>query len=162
MRLAGAAGALVLLGACNAAGPPSLHIPTNGAPTTAAGVPGYAVHVQSVSGVGQVLVNGYDLTLYVFAPDAVKGQSTCYKTCATQWPPLVLPAGVTAPVASGGVNSALLGTSRRSDGTLQVTFDGWPLYRFLGDTAPGEATGEALDNDGGLWYAIGPSGAPLR
>lgn len=124
-------------------------------------MPGYAVHVQTVSGVGRVLVNGYDLTLYVFAPDAVQGQSTCYRTCATQWPPLILPAGVTAPVASG-VTSTLLGTSRRADGTLQVTFAGWPLYRFLGDTAPGEATGQALDSDGGLWYVLGPSGTPER
>jgi predicted lipoprotein with Yx(FWY)xxD motif len=78
--------------------------------------------------------------------------------CAEAWPPLRLPTGVTKPVAGRGVKASLLGTTHRTDGTLQVTYNRWPLYLWVGDSEPGQATGQALNNLGGLWYVLSPKG----
>jgi predicted lipoprotein with Yx(FWY)xxD motif len=115
----------------------------------------------TVPGLGAVLVDGYGLTLYLFVPDHHAGRSTCSGYCATQWPPLILPAGVTTPVAGAGVDTALVGTTRRGD-SLQVTYAGWPLYRWIGDTSTGQATGEGIRNSGGLWYAVDGAGQPVH
>jgi len=114
-----------------------------------------------VKGLGTVLVDGQGMTLYLFVPDKQSGVSTCYGSCAQGWPPLVLPTGVTAPVAGGGARSSLLGTSHRSDGTVQVTYNKWPLYTWVGDSVPGQATGQGIDNLGGLWYVLSPSGSTV-
>ena len=119
------------------------------------------VHAITVARLGNVLVDGYGLTLYLFLPDRQTGKSTCFAYCATQWPPVTLPAGVTTPVTGSGVVPALVGTTRRGD-SLQVTYDGWPLYRWIGDTASGQATGEGLRNSGGLWYVVDEAGQPVR
>jgi len=123
--------------------------------------PSFEVTAAWVSGVGRVLVDGQGYTLYMFVPDAQDG-STCYGACAAQWPPLLLPAGVAAPERGPGARASLLGTTRRRDGRLQVTYAGWPLYRWIGDTAPGMATGQGLDNLGGFWYVLDPAGSPIR
>ena len=107
---------------------------------------------------GSVLVNGNGRTLYVFAPDAHSGRSVCTGSCANLWPPLTLPSGVTQPVGEAGVIVADLGTTVRSDGSRQVTYDGWPLYTWLGDTSAGVATGQGLNNSGGIWSALLASG----
>ena len=122
--------------------------------------PSYQIRAAAVGGLGTVLVNGQGLTLYLFEPDK-QSTPTCTTSCAASWPPVVLPAGVSAPLAGGGLVSSLLGIVHRSDGSLQVTYDGWPLYRWIGDTRPGIATGEGLDNFGGLWYAVSPAGAAV-
>ena len=109
-------------------------------------------------GLGTVLVDGQGRTLYLFEPDMQSGGSTCYGSCARAWPPLLLPAGVSAPLAGTGVSAGLLGTTHRTGGTVQVTYNKWPLYLWIGDTRPGQATGQALANDGGLWYVVSPSG----
>jgi predicted lipoprotein with Yx(FWY)xxD motif len=111
-----------------------------------------------VKGLGTVLVDGQGLTLYLFVPDKQSGTSTCYNACAQGWPPLLLPAGVSAPVAGSGVNSSLLGVTHRTDGTNQVTYNKWPLYLWVSDSEPGQATGQALNNLGGFWYVLSPSG----
>jgi predicted lipoprotein with Yx(FWY)xxD motif len=121
------------------------------------GGPSYEVKLANVHGLGPILVNGQGLTLYLFIPDHQSG-STCYDVCALQWPPVTLPPGVTAPVAGPGIHASLLGTSPRSDGTVQVTYSGWPLYRWTPDTAPGQATGQGLNNLGGLWWVVNSSG----
>lgn len=118
----------------------------------------YEVRVASVPGLGSILVDGQGRTLYLFEPDKQSGTSTCYGTCAHGWPPLLLPSGVSAPVAGSGVSSTLLGTTHRTDGTVEVTYNKWPLYLWIGDSSPGQATGQGLDNDGGLWYVVSPSG----
>jgi predicted lipoprotein with Yx(FWY)xxD motif len=118
--------------------------------------PGYEVRVASVVGLGRVLVDGGGYTLYMYAPDH-RGQSTCYQVCAHQWPPLLLPRGVRRPVAGPGVNAALLGTVTRSNGSVQVTYNKWPLYRFDADVDPGQATGQG--DDMGLWYVLSPTGS---
>ena len=134
---------------------------TNGAPTTGAAGPGYMVTSGTVKGLGTVLVDGYGLTLYLFVPDHASGHSTCAAYCATQWPPATLPVGVTNPVIGGAVNRGLIGTTRRGD-VLQVTYNGWPLYRWIGDTSAGESTGQGISNSGGLWYAVNVAGEPVH
>ncbi len=111
----------------------------------------------TVSGLGTVLVAGNGFTLYMFVPDKRSGVSTCYNACATAWPPLLL-TGTDAPIYGPGVNPNLLGTTKRTDGTVQVTYNGWPLYLWVTDSEPGQATGQAVNNNGGLWYVLNPKG----
>ncbi len=131
--------------------------------TTSSGVAPavYDIRTGTVKGLGTVLVDGQGFTLYLFEPDKQSGNSTCYGSCAQGWPPILLPTGITAPVAGPGVQSSLLGTTHRTDGTTQVTYNKWPLYLWVGDSVPGQATGQALNNDGGLWYALSPSGQAI-
>ena len=129
-----------------------------GATTTTAGPQKvYEVSTGTVSGLGTVLVDGQGMTLYMFVPDK-QGASTCYGACAQAWPPLLLPAGVTSPVAGAGVQASLLGTTKRTDGTTQLTYNKWPLYLWVNDSQPGQATGQAINNLGGLWYVLSPQG----
>lgn len=109
------------------------------------------VDVRSTS-LGDVLVDATGRTLYLFTPDT-GGTSTCYGQCATAWPPL-LTSGT--PVAGSGVDASLLGTTTRTDGSVQVTYAGHPLYYFAKDSAPGQTNGEGV---GGVWYAVSPAGA---
>jgi predicted lipoprotein with Yx(FWY)xxD motif len=106
---------------------------------------------------GSVLTGPHGLTLYLFTRDT-STLSTCYGGCAGVWPPLLSRA---PPRARAGVRAALLGSARRRNGSLQVTYAGHPLYYYAGDSAPGQTTGEGLNQFGGLWYAVGPSGAAV-
>jgi predicted lipoprotein with Yx(FWY)xxD motif len=124
--------------------------------------PVYEVKVGDIDGLGPVLVNGQGNTLYMFASDHRGSPSTCYKICQIQWPPLTLPSGVTRPVAGPGIEAGLLATAPRTDGSTQITYNGWPLYTWPQDRAPGQATGEGLTNGGGLWYVVDVSGNPLK
>jgi predicted lipoprotein with Yx(FWY)xxD motif len=117
----------------------------SGAPGSA---PAYWIQARSVDGAG--------FTLYMYAPDH-QGTPKCTGFCAQQWPPLLLPPGIGRPTAGRGVVTSLLGAVRRPDGRLQATYDGWPLYLWIGDTTPGQATGQA--DDMGLWYAVSVTGA---
>ena len=92
-------------------------------------------------------------TLYVFIPDD-GGESTCYDGCADAWPPLE-----GAAQAGGSIDAALLGTSPRTDGSVQVTYNGWPLYYFANDAAPGDTNGQGLND---VWYVMDPSGEVIR
>ncbi len=74
----------------------------------------------------------------------------------------MLPAGASAPVAGPGVQASLLGTTTRTDGTTEITYDKWPLYLWVNDSQPGQATGQALDNLGGLWYVLSPDGTVIK
>jgi predicted lipoprotein with Yx(FWY)xxD motif len=103
---------------------------------------------------GQILVDGNGRTLYLFEAD--KGSSsTCYGACAAYWPPL-LTGG--APMAGTGVNGSLLGTTKRTDGTTEVTYGAHPLYYVVTDHNPGDATGQAVNNFGGFWYVVATNG----
>jgi predicted lipoprotein with Yx(FWY)xxD motif len=134
-----------------AAGTKPVPAPTSGP------APSYEVRTGTVSGLGTVLVAGNGFTLYMFVPDKRSGVSTCYNACATAWPPLLL-ADTDAPVYGQGVNPNLLGTTKRTDGTVQVTYNGWPLYLWVGDSDLGQATGQGINNNGGLWYVLNPGG----
>ncbi|NLE71392.1 MAG: hypothetical protein GX609_04755 [Actinomycetales bacterium] len=105
---------------------------------------------------GEVLVGPAGMTLYLYDPDA-QGASTCYDQCAQAWPPLLADDG--APAAGDGVDAALLGTTERTDGGLQVTYDGWPLYYWAQDDAPGDATGQGVND---VWWVLDASGEPIR
>ena len=100
---------------------------------------------------GSFLVDSKGMTLYVYTKDT-PNTSTCYGTCASYWPAL-LTAG--APLAGTGVTASLLGTTARTDGTSQVTYNGWPLYYYVSDKAAGDTTGQGTKN---VWYVIDPSG----
>ena len=97
-----------------------------------------------------VLTDGKGLTLYTFAPDK-PNKSVCYGSCAAYWPPVKGPVTVAAGVT--GVTGKL-GTTRRTDGSLQATYNGHPLYTYIADTAPGQAKGNKLNLNGGLWYEV--------
>jgi predicted lipoprotein with Yx(FWY)xxD motif len=127
--------------------------------TAGSGAPAYVVQARDIDGLGEVITDGQGFTLYMYTPDH-QGPSQCTGFCAQQWPPLVLPRGVDKPKAGPGVRASLLGTVRRQGGQLQETYGGWPLYRWIGDAAPGQATGQA--DDMGLWYAVSVTGAVDR
>ncbi len=116
------------------------------------------VKVQTISGLGPVLVDGKGLTLYLYETDHQGSPSRCYGICAIQWPPFLLSAGTSRPIAGPGIEPALLGTAPRTNGTTQITYNGWPLYFWPPDRAPGKATGQALSNAGGRWYVVNPDG----
>jgi predicted lipoprotein with Yx(FWY)xxD motif len=124
--------------------------------------PSYEVKARNVSGLGPLLVDGQGITLYVFSTDHQGSPSRCYDICAVQWPPLTLPRGVLAPIAGLGIRTPLLGTAPRTDGTTQITYNGWPLYIWPPDNSPGKATGQALTNAGGRWYVIDPTGNAVQ
>jgi predicted lipoprotein with Yx(FWY)xxD motif len=138
---------------------PATTVPTTSTTTTAP--PFYEVTTASVAGLGTVLVNGEGSTLYMFEPDRQSGTSTCYGECENLWPPVLLVDGVKAPLAGAGVTASLLGTTARTGGIAQITYNGWPLYLWQGDAHPGEATGQGLNNSGGLWYVLDPDGVPV-
>ena len=127
-----------------------------GAGQAASGPPGYELRAATLPGAGRVVIDGRGFTLYIYVPDHRK-RSRCYEVCARQWPPLLLPAGASHPLAGRGVDAKLLGTVRRAGGARQVTYNGWPLYLWQGDQEPGQATGQAYDM--GLWYVLSVSGA---
>jgi predicted lipoprotein with Yx(FWY)xxD motif len=116
------------------------------------------VKTSSVS-LGKVLVNGTTQTLYLFEKDK-NGKSACSGACATNWPPLLTKG---TPKASGGVKSSLLGTTKRADGTTQVTYNKHPLYRFKGDANKVGATkGQDLLAFGAKWYVVGTNGKKIE
>ena len=121
--------------------------------TTTAPVETGTVLAAADSALGEIAVDENGFTLYVFIPDD-GGESTCYDQCATAWPPLEGEA-----VASGSLDAALLGSSPRTDGAQQVTYNGWPLYYFAADTAPGDVAGQGVND---VWYVISPAGEVIR
>ena len=115
------------------------------AASTTTGGATIALKVADVHGVS-VLTNARGFTLYWFAPDS-SDASHCYGTCAAYWPPVL-----GSPSTSGVAGT--FGTLRRSDGTVQATYDGHPLYTYVGDAAPGQASGNDIDLNGGTWYEM--------
>jgi predicted lipoprotein with Yx(FWY)xxD motif len=120
--------------------------------------PTYEVKVKDISGLGPVLVDGQGIAVYLYQTDRQGSPSRCYGICSVQWPPDTLPTGVARPVAGPGVVPRLIGTAPRTDGTTQITYNGWPLYFWPPDRTPGTATGQGLTNAGGLWYVLDPAG----
>lgn len=101
-----------------------------------------------------ILVDSKGFTLYDFHKD--KGtKSACYGACAGVWPPLTTSG---APQAMKGAEASKLGTTKRSDGTVQVTYAGHPLYTYAADTKPGDVKGNDFSSYGAQWYALMPSG----
>ena len=130
--------------------------PAAGASSAASSAPassasGSALEMRTINGTA-VVTNAKGMTLYWFAPDT-STTSKCTGACATYWPP------VTGPVTAGSGVTGTLGTITRADGTTQATYDGHPLYTYVGDTAPGQAKGNGKNLSGGLWWEMTVSGA---
>jgi predicted lipoprotein with Yx(FWY)xxD motif len=119
---------------------------TNSAAATSAS---NTVKTRKIGG-ATVLTNAKGFTLYWFAPDT-STMSKCNGSCAQYWPPLK------GPVTESGVMGKF-GTIKRADGTLQATYDGHPLYTYVGDKAPGQASGNDVNSSGGLWHEVTESG----
>jgi predicted lipoprotein with Yx(FWY)xxD motif len=107
--------------------------------------------------IGKVITDKRGHTLYMFRADHGT-VSACYGKCARFWPPLTT---VGKPVAGPGVKTALLGTTKRKDGKLQVTYKRHPLYTFLEDKKPGQTAGEGSKAFGAGWYALTPTGVVI-
>jgi len=105
----------------------------------------------------KILVSSNGLTLYHYVPEK-KGKIVCTGACATDWPP-VLVTGTAKPVAGTGLTAAKLGTIKRPDGKMQVTYNGLALYRYSDDKKAGQAKGQG---EGGIWFAITPAGAVTK
>ena len=142
---AGLAAAALMIAACGSSASTSSSPPAAaGSGTQAAS--GSALKTTTMGGVA-VLTNAQGFTLYWFAPDT-PSRSNCYGICAGYWPPVT-----GTPMAGPGLPGKL-GTIKRSDGTAQATYNGHPLYTYVGDTAPGQAFGNNLNLNGGLWHEI--------
>ena len=110
------------------------------------------------SPLGRILVDSKGITLYDFVKD--RGTpSSCYGACAALWPPLTTKG---KPVAGHGVRASLLGTTRRKDGRLEVTYNGHPLYYFVSDRKPGQTTGQALNQFGAPWWVLSAAGKEIH
>ena len=107
---------------------------------------------------GTILADGRGIALYLFTHDR-GGKSRCYGRCAAAWPPF-LTKGV--PRAIGGVKQSLLGTAKRSDGKRQVTYNGHPIYYYVGDKKPGQVLCQAVLEYGGYWYVVSRGGRAVR
>ena len=110
------------------------------------------------SGLGRILVDGRGRTLYLFQKDK-HGKSACTRKCAGFWPPLITSG---KPLATAGAKASLLGTTKRADGRLQVTYNHHPLYTFVKDTRTGQTNGEEVDAFGAEWYAVSATGAKVE
>jgi predicted lipoprotein with Yx(FWY)xxD motif len=154
---AGVAAVVLALAACgSSSSSSSAPAAQSSTPAAAAGssssaaATGSTVLSRTISGTA-VLTNSKGMTLYWFGPDTSTA-SNCNGQCATYWPP------VTGPVTAGPGVTGKLGTITRSDGTMQATYDGHPLYTYVADTAPGQAKGNGLNASGGVWHEMTVSG----
>lgn len=120
---------------------------------TDAGAEGETTVAVASSDLGDILVDGEGMTLYVFIPDD-QGTPTCTDDCAETWPPFEGPAS-----ADEGVDEGLLGTADHPDGTTMATYNDWPLYHFAPDEQPGDTQGQGVGDN---WFVIGPDGEPVR
>jgi predicted lipoprotein with Yx(FWY)xxD motif len=150
LALLAVAAAAAVLAACSSSGTSS---PSGGSTSTGTSRPAAAtagsLKAATIGG-ATVLTSSKGFTLYSFAPDT-PAKSNCNGTCAQNWPP------VKGPATASGVKGTFA-TIKRSDGSVQATFDGHPLYTFAGDTAPGQNKGNGLNAAGGLWHEITTSG----
>jgi predicted lipoprotein with Yx(FWY)xxD motif len=103
---------------------------------------------------GPILVTGRGRALYLFTSDGGR-QSNCYDDCAVAWPPYIVKS---KPRAGEGAKAGKIGTTRRSDGRLQATYAGHPLYFYEGDREPGQVLCQAVNEFGGFWYVLRASG----
>jgi predicted lipoprotein with Yx(FWY)xxD motif len=113
------------------------------------------LHVASTS-LGEVLVDGAGRTVYLLTADS-PGRSSCAGSCLAAWPAVAPPSSSALP----GITAAV-GRATTPDGTAIATVGGWPLYTFVKDTKPGDVTGEGVQSFGGTWYAVSPSGQPVK
>jgi predicted lipoprotein with Yx(FWY)xxD motif len=121
-------------------------------PRTASGGP--ATVGLATTGLGMILVDSSGRTIYLFKKDSGT-RSACSGACASAWPPVRANG---KPSVGGGANASLVGTTTRSDGTPQVTYNGHPLYLYQGDQKPGDTTGQGSTGFGAAWWVLSPAG----
>jgi predicted lipoprotein with Yx(FWY)xxD motif len=109
------------------------------------------------TGLGNVLVDSQGKTLYLFEKDSAMS-SSCSGACASIWPPLT---ATGKPGVGAGLSGGKLTLIKRSDGTMQVSYGGHPLYTYAGDAGPGDTKGEGLNQFGAQWYVVGPNGQKI-
>ncbi len=165
---AGSAGALVgvalLVAACGSSSSSSSSTttataaaaPATSSTATSAAATGVSVSAKT-GAAGTYLIGPSGRALYLWVADS-GGMSSCAGECAKAWPPLLTKG---TPVAASGVNKADLGTTTRSDGTMEVTYKGHPLYYFVADTGPGTVKGQGSDSFGAKWWLVAPSGSAI-
>jgi predicted lipoprotein with Yx(FWY)xxD motif len=126
--------------------------------SSSAGAAGGGMVITTKSGsAGTYLTDGSGRAVYLWVKDSMN-KSACSGACASAWPPVTANGTVTA---SGGAKSSDLGSITRSGGSKQVTYDGHPLYYYVGDSGPGQTTGQGNDGFGAKWWLVAPSGAQL-
>jgi len=158
----------LLLAACQGGASPSNSGAASVAPSVAGSMPESAapsaapsaepsasatVEVGSDAALGDYLTDAGGNTLYVFLNDS-PGVTSCFDSCVQTWPPFTVDTGTT-PTAADGITGAL-GTIQRDDGSTQVTLEGWPLYHFAADIAPGDTHGQGVAN---VWFVARPDGS---
>ena len=146
--------AAVLIAACGSSTTSTSSGSTSSAAAPASSSPAASsstLKTTKIAGVA-VLTNAKGFTLYWFAPDT-STMSKCNGSCATYWPP------VKGPATAGPGVTGKLATIKRSDGSVQATYDGHPLYTYAADSAPGQAKGNGLNASGGVWHEVTVSGA---
>jgi len=116
------------------------------------------VQVRATS-LGKILADARGHTLYLFTADKGKASACNSKACLATWPPLTTTG---APLAGTGAKASLLGTTKRKDGRMQVTYAGHPLYFFVADKKAGQTAGENIDHFGGEWYAVSAAGRKVE
>ncbi len=146
--------ALFLAAACGGGGAAASASPSPNS-TSDSAMHHAALDVQN-SRFGQILVDGQGRALYLFAADKTT-DSTCYDACAKAWPPMLADKGAKIDAMHDAIAS-LTGSTTRKDGTVQVTYNGHPLYYFVGDKNPGQIECQAIVNFGGAWYVVDPKG----
>jgi len=149
--------ALLLAGVACGAGGTAYSSPYGGAAAASPDVGAIRLATRSTP-LGRIVVDGSGRTLYLFEKDKAR-RSACYGACAQYWPPLLTRGKA---VARPGVKQSLIGTTRRRDGTEQVTYAGRPLYRYVGDTGPGQTNGAGLQDFGGGWDPLSPGGRKVE
>ena len=139
---AGLAAALVIAACGSSSGSPS----SGGAASSAPAAGSSALKTAKIGG-ATVVTNAKGFTLYWFVPDTAT-TSKCNGSCATFWPP------VKGPATAGAGVTGKLATIKRADGSAQATYNGHPLYTYAGDNAPGQAAGDGLNVNGGVWHEV--------
>jgi predicted lipoprotein with Yx(FWY)xxD motif len=160
----GAVGVALLAAACSSAGssspaasstPAGASAPSSAPASGGASAAGATVITTASSSAGTFLTSGSGRAIYLWAKDT-GGMSACTGACASAWPPVTGTA-----TAAGSAKASDLGTITRPDGTKQVTYDGHPLYYFVGDSGPGTASGQGSDNFGAKWWLVSPAGSDI-
>jgi predicted lipoprotein with Yx(FWY)xxD motif len=151
------AAAAVLTVACGTSSSSTSTATPSASPAASPAATGATIAV-ATSRLGQILVDGKGITLYLFVADTGTA-STCNSSCATVWPPLLTTG---APQAGAGATASLLGTTTRTDGKIEVTYAGHPLYYFVQDKSAGDTTGQGVNSFGALWWVLSPSGAAIH
>jgi predicted lipoprotein with Yx(FWY)xxD motif len=147
--LASAGLAALMITACGSSSTSSTSSGTSSAAAPASSAPAAASSTLKTATIGgvTVLTNAKGFTLYWFAPDTPT-TSKCNGSCVTYWPP------VKGPATAGAGVTGKLATIKRSDGSVQATYNGHPLYTYVADTAPGQAKGNGLNLSGGVWHEV--------